>query len=68
MSDHEQCREGVRADMAQIGIDVAVSTAPPIIVGPMDVQGYTCPHGTTYWYWREPTGEQVAQWRRDGVR
>lgn len=66
MIDHEKCRDELRASMARLGIDVVVSTAPPIIVGPLPAQGYTCPHGTDYWI--EPTGEQVAQWRRDGVR
>lgn len=66
MNGHEQCRDDLSAGMARLGIDVVVSTAPPIIVGPLPAQGYTCPHGTEYWI--EPTGEQRAQWRRDGVR
>lgn len=66
MPDHSQCREELRSSMANLGIDVTVSTAQPIIVGRYPAEGYTCPHGTEYWI--EPTGEQVAQWYRDGVR
>jgi hypothetical protein len=44
---------------------VNVSTAPPIVHGPYPVGEFTCPHGTTYYI--HPTGEQIAQWARDGV-
>jgi hypothetical protein len=45
--------------------DITVSTEPPLIRGPYTTDGRMCPHGTTYWI--EPTGEQVAEWRREGV-
>ena len=66
MTDHEGCREEVRSGMADLGIEVTVSTAEPIIVGRYQAYGHICPHGTTYWV--KPTSEQIAQWHRDGVR
>ena len=63
--DHSQCREELRASATRLGMDVTVSAAPPIALGPYPPHSYICPHGTTYWI--SPTGEQIAQWRRDGT-
>ena len=60
---HETCAGQLREGMAPI--EVTVSTAPPLVAGPYTTEPFTCPHGTTYWI--EPTGEQVAQWRREGA-
>ncbi len=62
---HAECREYVRQTMAELGCEVTVSTAPPLVEGPYENEGFKCPHGTTYWV--QPTGEQIMQWARDGV-
>jgi hypothetical protein len=58
MGDHGACAEELRIGMHPI--EVTISTEPPLIRGPWTTDGFTCPHGTTYWI--EPTGEQVARW------
>jgi hypothetical protein len=63
---HGDCRELLRAGMAEKGVEVDVSATPPAVAGPYTTDGFTCPHGVTYWI--EPTGEQIAAWVRDGVR
>lgn len=65
MSDHVECRDVIRGGLAEQGVDAVVSTATPIVSGPYEAHGYTCPHGTTYWV--QPTGEQIAAWNRDGT-
>jgi hypothetical protein len=50
--------------MAAQGCEVTVSTQP-LPPGPYTTEGFRCPHGTTYWI--GPTGQQVAEWIRDGV-
>jgi hypothetical protein len=47
-------------------IEVTVTTLAPLVRGPYTEQAWVCPHGVR-WY-MEPTGEQIAQWVRDGVR
>jgi len=42
--------------------DITVSTAPPLVANPF-TEGYTCPHGTSYWI--EPTGDQIARWKAE---
>jgi hypothetical protein len=64
-TDHAGCREQLREQAATLGLDVTVSTAPPLVVGPYPPGGFRCPHGITYWI--EPSGEQIAQWHRDGT-
>jgi len=66
-----ECVELLRTTMAagfdgRPGCEITVSTAPPLIVGPYGINGYTCPHGVDYWI--EPTSEQIAEWNREGVR
>lgn len=61
-----ECANRLRQDFADRGIEVTISTAPPIVQGPYTVDGMTCPHGIAYWW--EPTGEQIAKWTRDGVK
>lgn len=68
---HSVCAEFLRTTMAEgfpdhPGCEITVSTARPLIVGPYGVNGYTCPHGVTYWI--EPTSEQIADWAVRGVR
>lgn len=60
---HAGCAQRLRDGMAPV--EITVSEAPPLVAGPYTTEGFTCPHGVTYWI--EPTGEQIAQWRRDGV-
>jgi hypothetical protein len=62
---HSGCRDCMIALATADGVDIIVSTAPPLIEGPYGINGFTCPHGTTYWI--EPSSEQIAQWRKDGT-
>jgi hypothetical protein len=64
--DHKDCPGYLLEGMAQLGTEVTVSIAPPLVAGPYTTAPFTCPHGTSYWI--EPTGEQIAQWARDKVR
>lgn len=68
MFAHE-CETLIRERWAQVCGDqpteVTISTQPPLVIGPYTKDGLRCPHGITYWL--EPTGEQIAQWVRDGV-
>jgi hypothetical protein len=64
-ANHAGCRDYLRQEMAKLGCEVTVSTAPPLIETPHRTEGCKCPHGTTYWI--HPTSEQIAQWARDGV-
>jgi hypothetical protein len=63
---HEQCPDALRDVMAERGVEITVSTLPPLVVGPYTTGGFTCPHGTTFFI--EPTGEQISRWSKDGVR
>ena len=66
VADHEECPGFVRTKLAALGCDVTVSDVPPVVRGPYTLAApFICPHGTRYW--AEPTGEQIAQWVRDGV-
>lgn len=47
------------------GTEVTVTTAAPLMRGAYTQPPFICPHGTR-WY-MEPTGEQIAQWAKDGV-
>jgi hypothetical protein len=60
---HAGCADVLREGMAPL--EVTISTEAPVFAGPYTTDGFTCPHGVTYWI--EPTGEQVAQWRAEGV-
>jgi hypothetical protein len=62
----DACWREIKDRMAAMGVEVTVSTRPPLVAGPYTAEGMTCPHGVAYWW--EPTGEQIAQWARDGVR
>lgn len=64
--DHTACEAYLLDFWRGQGMDVTVSTRPPLVQGPYTQPGMTCPHGTTFWF--EPTGDQIAQWVRDGVR
>jgi len=59
--DHSTCAQQLRDGMD--GIDVTVSAAVPLIVGPYTTEPFACPHGTLFWI--EPTSEQVAKWRAE---
>jgi hypothetical protein len=62
-ADHAQCRETLRREAADLGVEVTVSEARPLVVGAFPPYGYRCPHGTDYWI--APTGEQIARWAAD---
>lgn len=60
---HAGCAGVLREGMA--GFEVTVSTERPLVASPYTTEGFTCPHGVTYWI--EPTGEQIARWQAEGV-
>lgn len=61
----DECATTVRDTWAELGAEVTVSTARPIVPGRYPSPELTCPHGVKYWC--EPTGEQIARWVRDKV-
>lgn len=63
--DHVDCPRVIVEGFAEKGGEVTVSTARPLAMGPYSGEGFLCPHGTAYWV--EPTGDQIAQWAKDGV-
>lgn len=65
MSDHTDCARLLRSMMADKGIEITVSICRPLVAGPYTADPFVCPHGT--WFWLEPTGDQIAEWVRDGV-
>lgn len=62
---HEDCARILGEIMAAKGCDVTVSTLPPLVFGPYACEALECPHGALFYM--EPTGEQIAQWAKDGV-
>jgi hypothetical protein len=64
--DHATCESVLRDMMAAQGVEITVSTAAPLVAGPYTTDAHVCPHGVAFWI--EPTGEQIAQWVRDGVK
>ena len=62
---HASCPEVLRSGMTDLGVEVTVSAAPPLVAGPYTTEGFRCPHGTAYWI--EPTGEQIARWAEEGT-
>ena len=65
-ADHSTCAGQLRDSMAEEDIEVTVSTAPPLIRTEYTTDPFICPHGQPYWI--EPTGEQIAKWRREKVQ
>jgi hypothetical protein len=65
VTEHSRCKRVLIDGMAALGSEVTVSTEPPLVEGPYTTEAFVCPHSTRYWI--EPTGEQIAQWVKDGV-
>jgi hypothetical protein len=63
---HSECPNVLLQGMVDLECEVTVSPFPPLVRGPYTTEGFTCPHGTTFWV--EPTGDQIAAWARDGVQ
>lgn len=61
----DECWRELRDRMAEMGVEITVSTQTPLVAGVYTTDGFTCPHGITYWI--EPTGEQIAAWVQGGV-
>ena len=61
MDDHALCAGQLRTGMHPI--EITISTEPPLVRGPYTTDGFQCPHGITYWI--EPTGEQIAAFKRE---
>lgn len=55
-----ECAQTLADESAARGAEIHVSTLPPLVQGPYELAGFTCPHGTQYWI--EPTGEQIVRW------
>lgn len=55
---HAACADFLKTKAAGVGLDVHVSTVPPLVAGPYTTEPFVCPHGTAFWI--EPTGEQIA--------
>lgn len=66
LTDTPPCREFLVAEMAKLGTDAIVSSAPPIVEPAYGATSFICPHGIEYWL--EPTGEQIAAWVKAGAR
>jgi hypothetical protein len=72
MNDHGNCAAEVREAWARANAavgdgpptEITISTEPPLVANPY-IQGLTCPHGVDFWI--EPTGDQIAQWVKDGT-
>jgi hypothetical protein len=60
---HAGCPDVLREGMAPY--EITISTERPLVIGPYTTDGFTCPHGVTFWF--EPTGEQVARWQAEGT-
>ena len=58
--DHSHCAGVIQQVFAEQGVDITVSTLPPLVPGPYTTAPFHCPHGARFWF--EPTGEQIAQW------
>ena len=43
-----ECEGELRRRFAERGIEITVSTQPPIVAGPYTTDGMRCPHGITY--------------------
>jgi hypothetical protein len=61
----DDCWRALVDAAAGLGVEVTASAEPPLVIGRYTTDSCVCPHGVAYWV--EPTGEQIAQWVRDGV-
>lgn len=63
-----ECLAFIKAQCEQTGVDMAVGLCPNTIVSSPGFPPYTvtCPHGVRWL--AEPTGDQRAQWVKDGER
>lgn len=59
------CAEFLKQKAALHGLDIHVSTEPPLVIGPYTTEGMVCPHGVTYWW--EPAGEWIAYCVANGI-
>jgi hypothetical protein len=63
--NHADCPEYLTSTAFSLGTEVTASPYPPIVHGPYTAPPLICPHGVKFWV--EPTGEQIAQWAKDGT-
>ncbi len=59
------CAQDLRGLAMRDGVDIVISTQPPLVRGPYTTDSFVCPHGVEYWI--ELIGEQIVQWMKDGV-
>lgn len=45
------------------GIEISISTEPPVTPNPFNTGAFVCQHGISYWI--EPTEAQIARWLRE---
>ena len=64
--DHSTCADVLREVMASRGVEITVSTEPPLVRNPYVTDPYSCPHKVLFWI--EPTSEQIARWVKDAAR
>lgn len=62
----DECAAVLREVLAERGVEVTASVAPPLIRNAYTVDPYRCPHGVLFWL--EPTSEQIARWRSENTR
>lgn len=64
--DVDACRKVLINEAATLGMEIIVSTAPPIFSTPYSANPMRCPHGVTLY--SQPSAEQVLRWREAGTR
>lgn len=60
---HDTCPAVLKAAAARGNLEVDVTLRKPDNRGPLQPQGYECPHGTLYWIM--PTEDQLLGWALD---
>lgn len=59
---HSTCADTIKDGMARRGVEVTVSELPPLVPSKWSIS-MRCPHKIAMHF--EPTGDQLAAWRRD---
>jgi hypothetical protein len=65
MPNHSACADVLRDVLASKGVEITVSTEPPIVHNPYVTDPIRCPHRVLFWI--EPTSEQIARWAKDAA-
>lgn len=62
---HQKCTHVLNAGAAASGMDVDITVRKPDSRGPIQPQGFECPHGILYWIM--PTEDQMLDWALKGT-